>query len=48
MLVLCAAGVAKVDILLRILAVETNVVQCLLQVCGAHHTCVVVWDIKSA
>jgi hypothetical protein len=44
--VLCAAGVAEVNVLLRILAVETNVVQRLPQVGGTHHACVVVWDIK--
>jgi hypothetical protein len=46
--VLCAAGVAEVNLLLRIFAVETDVVRRLPQVGGARHACVVVWDIKPA
>jgi hypothetical protein len=40
--VLRAAGMAKVDVLLRILLVETDVVQSFTQVGGAHHACVAV------
>jgi hypothetical protein len=46
--VLCAAGIAKVDVLLHILLVETDVVQSFTQVGGAHHACVAIREVKPA
>jgi hypothetical protein len=45
--VLCGAGMAKVDVLLRILLVETDVVRSFTQVGGERHACVAIQDIKT-
>jgi hypothetical protein len=46
--VLCAAGMAEFDVLLRILLVETNVVQSFTQVGGAHHAGAAIHNVKLA
>jgi hypothetical protein len=46
--ILCGTGMAEVNVLLRILLVETGVVCSFTQVGGAQHACVAIQDIKTA